>query len=81
VLASKDRVLLAPVAGLLNKDTDATQNEVLLYLPGGNTRVQNIETGIRTRFNVEALTGLKEGDKVITGQAPQAEASLVRLIP
>lgn len=47
----------------------------------GTLETRNPVTGLRTRSHVQILSGLQEGERVVTGTRPAGDAPLIRIAP
>lgn len=75
VTESVTDALAVPVAAL--EDGDMLRIEVA----GGAAETRAVETGMRTRSHVEILSGVAEGDLVITGTRAAGDEPLLRIVP
>ncbi len=74
VLGHSDNALLIPASALKSKNSDGTY-KVLVDNADGSYSSRNVKIGLNDKINAEVLDGLKEGDKVVTGQL---DGSLVK---
>ncbi|PTY04228.1 efflux RND transporter periplasmic adaptor subunit [Opitutaceae bacterium EW11] len=72
VEASTSRALIIPVSALTPSDAQAdgtqTSRKVRVLQSSGDAKDVAVNLGIQTRVQAEVLSGLKEGDLVITGE-------------
>lgn len=62
---TKDDVIMVPTAAVQTQDDAST----VRVLRNGKTEVVSVETGLANDTQIEIVSGLQEGDTVITGQA------------
>lgn len=75
VEAEAPGALAIPVAALAEDGT------VRVQAPDGSIEIREVATGLRTRFFVAVESGLAESERVVTGEAPARESSLIRVAP
>ena len=89
VLARAEQALAVPVAALdaaasetgTGASDPATQTQVRRLTPSGTLETHAFTPGIRTRFLIEAVEGLSEGDRLVVGEKPSSGPSLIRFEP
>lgn len=69
-VAKADNVLLAPVVAVTSRDG---KKYVRLLGPDGKPVEREVTTGLADGIHIQILSGLKEGDRVITAQLTQQE--------
>ena len=79
VLAKADEVLAIPSSALgkRNKKDDTYAVRVLEGEPGGVQRVvdRQVKVGLNNRVQAQVLSGLKEGERVVVGEASAGGSS------
>lgn len=79
VVARKDDAVIAPMAALRSKPLPNGHAHVDVLEPDGQRIDRGIMVGLRNRFEVQVLSGLKPGERVVTGMRTSKDAqSLVR---
>ncbi len=73
IAASAKNAIIAPVAALHADDDDKSVVAVTVVDPGGRESERPVRIGLRTRFQAEILSGLKEGDRIVTGRKPGSD--------
>lgn len=68
VLGKAEDVLAIPAAAL-TKGPDG-RDQVQVLRDGGNVVVRNVEVGLNNKIMAEIRSGLKAGERVVTGQVP-----------
>lgn len=69
VTASAKGALIAPVAALRASDD---KSAIVTVVDGAGESGRRVTVGLRTRFQAEIVSGLKEGERVVTGRKPGA---------
>jgi macrolide-specific efflux system membrane fusion protein len=75
VLGEARNVLIVPAGALANKGADNSY-VVQVVEPGGGVTRRTIKVGLNNKIMAEVISGLKEGERVVTGQkSADAQAS------
>lgn len=74
VLAERKNVLLIPSAALGTKGKDGSYS-VQVVDAGGKISARKIKVGLNNNVSAEVLSGVKQGEKVVVGEASAASAS------
>lgn len=69
--------LVVPASALEPDEGTQDRQRVRVMGPEGIVS-RSVRVGVRTRFEVQVLEGLSEGERVITGERPQEERSAIR---
>lgn len=65
-VAEKNDVLMIPIEALI---TDKENNVKVFIVENGVAKLTNIKIGLQSDFDVEVISGLKEGDRVVLNPA------------
>jgi len=74
ILGRAKNVLLVPTDGLMGEGKDNIY-EVRVLSPNGKVTERKVKIGIKTQSQAEVLSGLEQGDEVITGETGAAAAN------
>jgi macrolide-specific efflux system membrane fusion protein len=74
VLGEAKQVLSMPSGGLGERQPDGTY-KVKVLLAGDRTEERTVRIGVNNNVQVEVLSGLKAGDKVVVSDAQDASVS------
>lgn len=74
IAAEARNALIVPVAALRADGGEGAARVTILDVSGGESE-REVRVGLRTRFEAEVVSGLREGERVVVGRKPGAEAS------
>lgn len=73
VVETKESALVVPTSAL--RTDSATKKKYVILLDGANATQADVTTGLVVGTNTEVLTGLKEGDTIVTSYATSTSSS------
>lgn len=73
--------LTVPVGALQPIQGDTTHFAVRILGPDGAPARRVVKVGMRTRFSAEVIEGLKEGERVVTGERAEEGRTNIRFMP